>query len=167
MSPLGPVLLSLRVAAVATAVTFVIGLGLARLLWSRRVPLRFLWEAIIFLPWCSRQPSPGYLLLLASWEARPGLVRSWRGLGVSVVFTWGAAVIAAIVVSLPLMYQSCKAALLSVDARLQDAARTLGMRERRIVPDHPSPGAPGNPGRSSPVVRASRRRVRRHPAGGR
>jgi len=50
-----------------------------------------------------------------------------------VVFTWGAAVIAAIVVSLPLMYQSCKAALLAVDVRLQDAARTLGMRERKIL----------------------------------
>ena len=132
MSALGPILLSLRVAGVATVGTFAIGLGLAWLLWSRRVPLRFLWEAIILLPLVFPPTITGYLLLLLLGKHGP-IGRLLSGLGVSLVFTWGAAVIAAIVVSLPLMYQSCKAALVSVDARLQDAARTLGMRERKIL----------------------------------
>lgn len=53
-------------------------------------------------------------------------------LGVRIVFTWGAAVLAAIVVSFPLMYQSAKGAISGVDLNLERAARTLGAGEWRI-----------------------------------
>ncbi len=50
MSLFSPILLSVRVAFLATAFTLVVGLGLARLFASRAVPLRRIWEALILLP---------------------------------------------------------------------------------------------------------------------
>jgi molybdate transport system permease protein len=131
MSPLGPVLLSLRVAALATAATLVVGLGLARLLGSRKVPLKFAWEAAILLPMVFPPTITGYLLLILFGRRGP-IGALLASIGVQVVFTWGAAVIASAVVSLPLMYQNCKAALAGVDPRLEDAARTLGLAEGRV-----------------------------------
>lgn len=131
MSPLGPVLLSLRVALVATLFTFILGLGLARLLTRRAVPLRGVLETLILMPMVLPPTITGYILLTLL--GRHGLIgRPLSAIGVQVVFTWAAAVIASITVSLPLMYQSCKAALLGVDERLQAAARTLGLTEARI-----------------------------------
>ncbi len=131
MNLLFPILLSLRVAALATAITLAVGLGLAQLFVSRRVPLTRLWESIVLLPLVFPPIITGYLLLLLL-GARGPLGALLSRLGVTVVFTWGAAVIAAVIVSLPLMYQSCKAALLSVDPQYENAARTLGVREGRI-----------------------------------
>lgn len=130
-NPLGPILLSLRVAAIATIITLTIGLGLARLFTHRRVFLREFWETLILIPMVFPPTITGYLLLLLLGKRGPvGALLS--NLGVQVVFTWAAAVIASVTVSLPLMYQNCKAALLSVDQRLVDAARTLGLSEKRI-----------------------------------
>ncbi|MCE5256399.1 MAG: molybdate ABC transporter permease subunit [Spirochaetaceae bacterium] len=136
MNPLEPILLSLRVATIATAISFVMGLGLARLLTRRPVPLSFLWEGLILLPMVFPPTITGYLLLLLLGKRGPvgSLLDS---MGIHVVFTWPAAVIASVTVSLPLMYQNCKAALLGVNGRYVDAARTLGLSEgaifRRIV----------------------------------
>ncbi len=131
MNLLFPVLLSIRVAALATIITLAIGLGLAHLFVSRQVPLRRLWESLVLLPLVFPPIITGYLLLLLL-GARGPLGALLVRLGITVVFTWGAAVIAAVIVSLPLMYQSCKAALLSVDPQYENAARTLGVREGRI-----------------------------------
>lgn len=131
MSLLSPILLSLRVAALATLVTLAAGLGLARLLGLRRVPLRRLWEAVIMLPLVFPPTLTGYLLLVILGKRGPvgALLAS---LGLTVVFTWAAAVVASFVVSLPLMFQNCKAALLAVDPQYENAARTLGLSEGRV-----------------------------------
>jgi len=131
MSIFSPVVLSLRVAILATVLTLVAGLGLARLFASRTIPLRRVWEAIILLPMVFPPTITGYLLLVLFGRRSPvGALLSQ--LGLSVVFTWVAAVIASFVVSLPLMFQNCKAALSSVDPQLENAARTLGLVERRV-----------------------------------
>jgi molybdate transport system permease protein len=131
MSPWQPVLLSLRVAGLATTLTFLAGLGLARLFTAHRPPLKGLWEALILLPMVLPPTILGYLLLLFLGRHGPaGKVLEW--LGTPVIFTWLAAVVASVVVSLPLMYQSCKAALKGVDPQYENAARTLGLREGRI-----------------------------------
>jgi molybdate transport system permease protein len=128
---LSPIVLSLKVAALATAVTFVAGLGLARLFTTRRVPLRRAWEALLLLPLVFPPTITGYLLLTLF--GRRGLLGgALAQAGIPVVFTWAAAVIASCVVSLPLMYQNCKAALLGVEPQYANAARTLGVHERRI-----------------------------------
>ncbi len=131
MNLLFPILLSVRVAVIATAFTLVIGLGLARLFTSRAVPLRRVWESLILLPMVFPPTITGYLLLMVLGKRSPvGALLAQMGL--SVVFTWTAAVIASFVVSLPLMFQNCKAALVSVDAQMENAARTLGLREGRV-----------------------------------
>jgi molybdate transport system permease protein len=126
-----PIMLSLRVAVLATTLTLVVGLGLAKLFTSRAVFLRRLWESLILLPMVFPPTITGYLLLVLFGKRSPvGALLAQMGL--SVVFTWVAAVIASFVVSLPLMFQNCKAALRSVDPQLENAARTLGLRENRI-----------------------------------
>ncbi len=131
MTILSPILLSIRVAVLATALTLVAGLGLARLFTSRPVPLRRLWEGVILLPMVFPPTITGYLLLVLFGRRSP-VGALLAQLGLSVVFTWVAAVIASFVVSLPLMFQNCKAALRSVDPLLENAARTLGLVERRV-----------------------------------
>ena len=131
MNPFGPILLSLRVASAATLVTLAVGLGLARLFTTRSVPLRRLWESLILLPMVLPPTITGYLLLILLGRRGPvgGLLAR---AGIQVIFTWGAAVVASVTVSLPLMYQNCRAALVGVDRRLEDAARTLGLSEGRV-----------------------------------
>ena len=131
MSVLSPILLSLKVAAIATAITFLVGLSLARLFSTRRVPFRGLWEALLLLPLVFPPTLTGYLLLVL-FGKRGLLGGALDQVGLSVVFTWVAAVIASFVVSLPLMYQSCKAALRGVEPQYAQAARTLGVAEGRI-----------------------------------
>ena len=131
MSVLSPILLSLKVAAIATAITFLVGLSLARLFSTRRVPFRGLWEALLLLPLVFPPTLTGYLLLVL-FGKRGLLGGALDQVGLSVVFTWVAAVIASFVVSLPLMYQSCKAALRGVEPQYAQAARTLGVTEGRI-----------------------------------
>jgi molybdate transport system permease protein len=49
-----------------------------------------------------------------------------------VVFTWSATVIAAAVVSFPLMYRTSRGAFEQIDANMLGAARTLGASEMRL-----------------------------------
>jgi molybdate transport system permease protein len=131
MSVLSPILLSLKVAAVATVLTFLAGLGLARIFAAHRVPLRSVWEGLFLLPLVFPPTITGYLLLMIF--GRRGLLGGILAqAGLQVVFTWAAAVIASFVVSLPLMYQNCKAALRAVEPQYAGAARTLGVSEGRI-----------------------------------
>ena len=126
-----PILLSLKVAAIATVLTFVVGLGLARVFSTRRVPLRRAWESFLILPLVFPPTITGYLLLVIF--GKKGLLGGVLAqVGLPVVFTWAAAVIASFIVSLPLMYQACKAALGSVEPQYARAARTLGVAEGRI-----------------------------------
>lgn len=131
MNPWQPVLLSLRVASLATLFTFATGLFLARVMTRKRRALAGLWEALILMPMVLPPTILGYLLLLFFGKHGPAGILLDR-IGSPVIFTWGAAVIASVVVSLPLMYQSCKAALRGVDAQYENAGRTLGLGERRI-----------------------------------
>ncbi|MCE1196249.1 molybdate ABC transporter permease subunit [bacterium] len=131
MSPLAPILLSLKVATIATAISLALGLGLARLLTRRSVRLGALWESLILLPMVFPPTITGYLLLLL-FGARGPIGSALAGIGLRVVFTWPAAVIASVTVSLPLMYQNCKAALMGVDHRCENAARTLGLKEGEV-----------------------------------
>ena len=120
-----PVLLSLRVAGAALAVVFVAGTLAARLMTRRDFPGKDLLEGLFTLPLVLPPVVTGFLLLVL-------LGRDGPLGGARLLFTLTAAVLAAIVVSFPLMYMSAKAAFLAVDRGLEDAARTLGAREARV-----------------------------------
>jgi molybdate transport system permease protein len=124
-----PLWLSLRVAALATAMTVVTGLAIAYLLSHKRFPGRDLVDAFFTLPLVLPPTVLGYflLVLLSRHSALGGL---WeRVTGGPLVFTWQAAVVAAFVHSAPLFIKAARAALEEVNYRYEWAARSLGASE--------------------------------------
>ncbi|MBY6275110.1 molybdate ABC transporter permease subunit [Symbiobacterium thermophilum] len=136
MSDLGaidwfPVVLSLRVAFLATLSAALAGVPLAYGLARRRLPAPRLLSALTTLPLVLPPTVVGYYLLLLIGRQGP-LGRLLEGMGIRLVFTWHAAVLAAAVVSFPLVVRSAQAAFESVDPALEAAARTLGRSELSI-----------------------------------
>jgi molybdate transport system permease protein len=129
---LAPVLLSLRVAALAVAIVFVTGVPAARLMAGRDFPGKDVVEAILTLPLVLPPTVVGFGLLFLFGKNGP-LGRLLESLwGVSVVFSWWGAVIASAVVAFPLLYQTVRASFQAVDRNLENAARTLGAGEGRV-----------------------------------
>lgn len=127
-----PVWLSLRVAAVSVAATFLTGTACALLMVRRRFPGQAVLEALFTMPLVLPPVVTGFLLLLLIGKHGP-VGQLWLQLfHRPLIFTPYAAMLAGMVVAFPLMYQSAKAAFLGVDTHLEDAARTLGAGEWRV-----------------------------------
>jgi molybdate transport system permease protein len=126
-----PVMLSLQVATLATVIDVIVGVGmawfLARTHWAGRDWLGAFFSLPLILP-----PTVlGYYLLVALGRRSP--VGVWLDdIGLPLVFTWRGAVVAASIAALPLIVQSARAALESVDTELENVARTLGRSELEI-----------------------------------
>ncbi len=129
---LSPILLSLKIATIATFFSFSLGIFFAYILNKRNIPGKNLWETLLILPMVLPPSVLGYILLIAF--GKRGLIGSFllKNFGIQIVFTWVGAVIAAAIVSLPLMYQNAKAAFISTDPIYENAARTLGSSEWKI-----------------------------------
>jgi molybdate transport system permease protein len=127
-----PVLLSLRVGLSALAVIFVLGTLAARAMTRRHFPGRDVVDGLLVLPLVLPPVVTGFLLLVLLGRNGPIGRFLEDAFGVRLLFTLHAAVLAAVVVAFPLMYQSAKAAFQAVDPRLEDAARTLGAGEARV-----------------------------------
>ena len=127
-----PIILSIRVALVATAIAFFLGIFFAYLLTKKKVPGKNIWETILILPMILPPSIVGYLLLKLFGKRGPIGAFLLVTFGIQVVFTWIACVIAATVVALPLMYQNAKGAFQSVDPTLEIAARTLGSSSFKV-----------------------------------
>ena len=127
-----PLLLSLRVAALATLISFVLGTVTAWLLARRRGSLPAVLDALCTLPLVLPPTVMGYYLILL--VGKRGLLGpALSDMGINLIFSWQGAVVAATVVVFPLVYKSSRAALEQVDHRLEDAARTLGASEWRVL----------------------------------
>jgi molybdate transport system permease protein len=127
-----PLWLSLRVAALATAAGLILGLWLAYLLANREFRGKELLDAAVTLPLVLPPTVLGYYLLVLLGRASP-LGKLYEAVfGGPLVFTWQAAVVAALVHSAPLLVKSARAALESVDPSYEKAARNLGAGEWRI-----------------------------------
>lgn len=127
-----PILLSVKVAIVATFIAFITGTLIAYFLTKRSVPFKNFFETLIILPLILPPSVTGYILLYLFGKRGPLGMFLLENFHLQVVFTWGACVIASSVVALPLMYQNAKAAFLSVDPSYEKAARTLGSGEVKI-----------------------------------
>src|SRR5580693_10387959 len=138
-----PLLISLATSLTATAVTLVAGLAAAAWRQNRAGAGAALVDGIFILPLVLPPTVVGFLLLLLFGRNGP-LGKLLLQFGATVVFSWPATVIAAAVVSFPLMYVTARAAIAQVDAPLLQAARTLGASEwrvfRRIVVPLAAPG---------------------------
>ena len=121
-----PLILSLKVATLATVLTLVVGTALALLLTWRKLPAANFLDAIVSAPLVLPPTVLGYYLLVAL-GTESAIGRAWERLtGTTIVFTFTGAVVAAAVGSLPLVVRSIRVGLESVDPNLISAARTLG-----------------------------------------
>lgn len=140
-----PVIISLKTAGVSIAVTFFLGILAAWMVISMKNDWwKGVVDALFTLPLVLPPTVAGFFLLYLFGVKRP-LGRFFIDyFGVKIVFSWGATVIAAVVMSFPLMYRSARGAFEQVDPDLCSAARTLGMSEwaifRRIIFANAHPG---------------------------
>lgn len=127
-----PLYLSLKVAGLATLASLIVGLAIAWVLAKYAFRGRDLLAALTTLPLVLPPTVLGYYLLVVLGANSP-LGRFFESIGLPLVFTWQAAVIAASIVSLPLLIRSAQAGFEGVDPTLEDAARTLGRSELSIA----------------------------------
>lgn len=127
-----PLFLSLKVAAISTSVVFITGVLFAHLLARKNFFGKSFVESVFLLPLVLPPTVVGFGLLVLF--GKNGLIGSWllTWFDIQVVFSWLGAVIASIVVSFPLMYQSAVASFSSLDSRLENVARTMGASEWRV-----------------------------------
>jgi molybdate transport system permease protein len=118
--------LSLKVSAVAIAAMLPIAFGLAWVLARTQLPGKLLLDAMVHLPLVLPPVVTGWLLLLAFGGNGPigRFLAEW--MGVSLMFRWTGAALAAAIMALPLMVRAMRLSIESVDRRLESAARTLG-----------------------------------------
>ncbi|WP_375382870.1 molybdate ABC transporter permease subunit [uncultured Sphingomonas sp.] len=124
--------LSLLVGGVAVMGALPVAFSLAWMLARWRFAGRWLLDGIVHLPLVVPPVVTGWLLLLAFAPAGPigGLLQ--RLFGVSVLFRWTGAAIAAGVMALPLMVRAIRLSIEGVDRRLEQAAATLGAGRWRV-----------------------------------
>lgn len=125
-----PILISLKTAVVSIIITFFFGVALARLVYGlNHNRIKILVDGFLILPMVLPPTVAGFILLYLFGVRRPIGKLLIEFLGIQVVFSWQATVLAAVVISFPLMYRSAKGAFEQVDINLIYAGRTLGMSE--------------------------------------
>jgi molybdate ABC transporter permease protein len=127
---LSPLWISLKTTVVATVITFFLGIAIAWWIFNYRGRGKNLIDGLFTLPLVLPPTVVGFFLLLLL--GKNGLGQLLQPLGITVIFTWYATVIAAIVVAFPLMYKTALGTFKQIDANLLAAARTLGASEWRV-----------------------------------
>ena len=120
-----PLVLSLQVATLATALALLLGLALGWVFARHRFPGSSLLKAACMLPLVLPPTVIGYAILVAM--GRQSALGSWlrEHFGYTIIFNWHGAVVASALVALPLVLMSASAAFAGVDRTLEAAARTL------------------------------------------
>lgn len=120
------IILSVKVAAVATLLSLPFGFAVAYIMTYKRFRGMIALDVLVNLPLTLPPVVVGYLLLLLL--GQNGVIGKWvlQPLGIRLIFTWKAAVIATAVVGFPLMVRSIRTGMEAIDERLIQASRTLG-----------------------------------------
>ena len=129
---LGPLLLSIRVAGMATSGIVLIGLPMALVLARGRFPGRGVLAGVLTLPLVLPPTVLGYGLLLVLGRRGPIGAALEAVVGGVPVFHWSGLVIASGVAAFPLFLLPARGAIEGVDPALEDAARLLGRRELAV-----------------------------------
>ena len=118
--------LSLRVALLSVAGSLPFGIATAWVLARRSFPGKTLLDALVHIPLVVPPVVVGYGLLVLF--GRRGPIGAWLydQFGITLIFTWKGAALAAAVMAFPLMVRAIRLSLEAVDRRLEAAARTLG-----------------------------------------
>ena len=128
-----PLWISLHTAAATITIVFFIGVIIAW--WVERLQsqsLKIFADAVITLPMVLPPTVAGFFLLYFFGNNRFLGQLIYQLTGIKIAFSWLATVLAAAVISLPIMYRSARGALSQVDKGMLEAARSLGMTEWRI-----------------------------------
>lgn len=125
-------LLSLKVAAWCMVIGLLPGIAIAWLLARRDFFGKSLFDALVHLPMVLPPVVPGYLLLVLM--GGNGVIGKFLNdwFGVSFAFNWMGAVLASLVMGLPLLVQPIRLSFQLIDSRLENAARTLGAGPWRV-----------------------------------
>jgi molybdate transport system permease protein len=142
-SDLSPLYISLATTCAATVATFFLGLFAARWMYGVSGAFRAWIDGILTLPLVLPPTVVGFFLLLLLGR-RSFIGHALQQIGITIVFSWPATVIAATVVAFPLMYRTTLGAFDQVNRNFLDAARTLGASEhvvfRRVLLPLAAPG---------------------------
>jgi molybdate transport system permease protein len=132
MTDLGPFWLSLRVASLATMAIVVVGLPAALFLARAQFPGKGLLAGFMVLPLVLPPTVLGYALLQVL--GRRTILGHWleQTLGITLVFHWSGAVVAAAVAAFPLFLLPARGAFEAIDPALEDAGRLLGRSELSV-----------------------------------
>lgn len=124
--------LSLKVGIVAVIAILPLAFVLAWALARCRFPGKLFLDALVHLPLVLPPVVTGWLLLLLF--GMNGVVGRWlaESLGIVLLFRWTGAALAAAIMALPLMVRTMRLSIEAIDARLEDAARTLGAGAMRV-----------------------------------
>jgi len=123
--------LTLRTAALSTLLILIPGLAVAWLLARKRWRGKSLVETLVSLPLVMPPVATG-LILLHLLGRRGPIGARLHALGIDVVFTWRAVVVAMMVMSFPLLVRAARVAFEEVNPRFEQIARTLGASEWRV-----------------------------------
>ena len=128
-----PILISMKTASVSIVLTFFLGILAAWWVVSmKNERMKILLDGVLTLPLVLPPTVAGFFLLYLFGVKRPIGIFFLQYFGVKIAFSWTATVLAAVVMSFPLMYRSARGAFEQVDPNLMAAARTLGMSEWSI-----------------------------------
>ena len=128
-----PIWISMKTATLSIIITFFLGVWMARLVVSARSEkVKMVLDGILTLPMVLPPTVAGFFLLMIFGVKRPLGQLFLELFGVKIVFSWAATVIAAVAISFPLMYRSARGAFELVDENVLNAARTLGIPERKV-----------------------------------
>ena len=127
-----PLSISIKTGIVATIFSFFLGIYAARKVVKTTPGKKAIIDGILTLPMVLPPTVAGFFLLLIFSRRRPFGIFLFENFGIKVVQTWLGCIIAATVISFPLMYRNARAAMEQIDVNLIYAGRTLGMSDTEI-----------------------------------
>ena len=130
---LSPIIISLRTATLSIIVTFFLGVAAAQLVFRlKSKTMKTILDGLFTLPLVLPPTVAGFFLLYIFGMRRPIGKFFIEYFAVKVAFSWGATVLAAVVISFPLMYRAARGAFEQVNPDVLSAGRTIGMSEWKI-----------------------------------
>lgn len=128
---ISPLWISCKTAVTSTIMTFFLGIAAAWFLKGKKGKLKLILDGLFTLPMVLPPTVLGFFLLLLFGKNGP-VGKLLFSMGIKLIFSWQATVIAASVVAFPLMYKTTSGAFEQIDENIINAARTLGVSEWKV-----------------------------------
>lgn len=126
-----PLWISIKTSLVATIITFFFGIVISYLVSNFKGKSKGLIDGLFTLPLILPPTVVGFFLLLICGKNGP-VGKILELFNTSIIFSWSATILAAVVVSFPMMYRTTRSAFEQIDTNILSAARTLGLSEFKI-----------------------------------